>query len=115
MFGDDAQTSKRVGRTCRLHLIFNPVAEIRSVDRHIPFIILDNDEAFIGAMIFRLLRAVVWSFKYASMNLNSFLTGDNDVLPLDLQPLTGKPLMSSDPVYLVLCQFAYVLGMGYGH
>ncbi len=101
IFGDDAQTSKRVGRTCRLLMWFSPVTKIRSFHSHVPLLIVDNDEATIDGMVHRLHRAAVWSFKFAGRNLNPFLNEDNAQLPEDLARLSGQPLVDGEPVFLV--------------
>jgi len=69
IFGDDAQTSKRVGNNVKLLMWFSPFSESRlSADRMLPvYLVPTREKTFIG--ITNLLEhAAVWSFNAASTN-----------------------------------------------
>ena len=100
-YGDDAQTSKRVGRTCRMSAWFSPMAEDRSGFSKIPLLFADNDERHIKAQLRFLNEAAIWSFKLAARNVNAAFDHQNGALPAWLQGFVGQPLVDGQPAYLV--------------
>jgi len=75
VFGDDAQTSKRVGQNVKLLLWYSPVAQARKSDeRLIPLYLVPTTEVAFLAICKYLNRAVVWSFNAAAANVQPYWT-----------------------------------------
>ena len=105
LYGDDAQTSKRVGRTCGVLLWFSPLSEIRGMDGMVPLCVVDNDEPTIQAINNELYRGVVWSFRHAALNINPVNFVDRSLpLPKDMELLAGKSLTKDEDLHLVCTQ-----------
>ena len=101
IFGDDAQTSKRVGRTVRLLEWYSPVAEIRSHLSQFPLLMVDNDQPSAPSIIHAIEEACVWSFNRAGRNIHPTLTEKRAALTPHLAESAGKPIMDDPPMFLV--------------
>ena len=102
IFGDDAQTSKRVGRTAHMLLWFSPMAKVRGTEGHMPIFICDNDDPCIDVLMNQLQHAAVWSFRHASINFNPYCTLESKPLNADMRSIAGTPIIpGTEPLFLV--------------
>ena len=101
LFGDDSQTTKRVGRTMELLLWFSPVSRDRTTRARLPVFMKDNGECTARAMEMQLTKAAVWSWKQAELNIHPRCSEDGKQLPKYFAAHAGTPLIPDEPLYLV--------------
>ena len=104
VFGDDAQTSKRVGNNVKILVWYSTMSIERKTElRLLPIYMTPTTEKNRAAVERRLSQQAVWSFTAASRNIHPSSPAAEDEGPLSKGRLakSGKPICGGDiPTYL---------------
>ncbi len=101
IFGDDAQTCKRVGSNVKLLCWFSPVSEAReSFHRLLPIYMCPTKERNTLAIQRRAEVSAVWSFEAAARNKNPQVSDLGGPLCAERERVAGNDICEDTPVFL---------------